>query len=245
MSVTQAQFRQAMLDPSAAVPMGIVNPDGAPANKRFNVYRNNVAVSLTEALEAGFPVVRKLVGDEFFRAMAGVYLRTHPPKSPLMMHYGDAMPQFLRRFPPAKSLGYLPDIAEVELALRAAYHAADTTPIDPDALTAVAPDALMSLRLTLSPAVRVVTSDFPVHGIYLANTTKDAPKPLARAESIMITRSGYDPQVHDINTAAAACVMQLQAGKSLGEALATADETLDLGAVLGLLLANAAITRIH
>ena len=68
-------------------------------------------IGLTEALEAAFPVVRKLVGDEFFRAMAGVYLRTHPPKTPLMMFYGEAMPQFLSRFGPTKKFGYLPDIA--------------------------------------------------------------------------------------------------------------------------------------
>ena len=45
-----------------------------------------------------------LVGDKFFRAMAGFYLRKLPPTSPLMMFYGDMMPKFLRRFEPAKSL---------------------------------------------------------------------------------------------------------------------------------------------
>ena len=72
-TVTQSQFRTAMMDAGVAVPEGIVNPDGEKASKRFDVYRNNVAVSLSDALETAFPVVRKLLGDEFFRAMAGVY----------------------------------------------------------------------------------------------------------------------------------------------------------------------------
>lgn len=245
MSVTQAQFRAAMLDPNAAVPAGIVNPDGVPATKRFNVYRNNVAVSLSDALETAFPVVRKLVGDQFFRAMAGVYLRKHPPKTPLMMFYGDAMPQFLRRFEPATSVPYLPDIALIELGLRHAYHAADATPVSGDALAAIAPDALMGTRLELAPAVRIVTSDYPIHAIYRVNTQSNAPKPVMQAEAVLITRAGFDPEIHSINAAAAKAIGQLQNGQTLGEAIATADDTLDLGAVLGLLLGQGAIAKIY
>ncbi len=245
MTVRQAAFKAAILDPAAAVPDGIINPDGAPASKRFDVYRNNVAVSLSDALEAAFPVVRKLVGDAFFRAMAGVYLRKHPPKTPLMMFYGEAMPQFLRRFEPAKSIAYLSDVAALELALRHAYHAADAEPVDAQALTALAPDALMGAKLRIAPATQTVTSDYPVHAIYRSNTVADAPKPVMQAEAVLITRPGFDPELHPINAAAAKCIAALKDGQSLGQALATADDTLDLGATLGLLLAQRAVTEIY
>lgn len=245
MTVTQTQFRAAMLDPQAAVPKGIVNPDGAAASKRFNVYRNNVAVSLTEALETAFPVVRKLVGDDFFRAMAGVFLRKHPPKSPLMMFYGDAMPQFLRRFGPAKSVPYLPDIALVELRLRQSYHAADAKPVAPEALASIPPEDLMGTRLRFAPSVHLIPSDYPVHAIYRLNTTPDAPKPAAVAEAVLITRPGFDPALHCIDHTAAKAITTLKDGKTLGEAVATGGDDLDLGAVLGLLLAQGAITDIY
>ncbi|WP_341365484.1 DNA-binding domain-containing protein [Yoonia sp. BS5-3] len=245
MSVSQASFTATILDPAAIVPEGLVNPDGTTASKRFDVYRNNVAVSLSDALETAFPVVRQLVGDQFFRAMAGVYLRKHPPKSPLMMFYGDAMPQFLSRFEPAKSLPYLPDIAKVELAMRHAYHAGDAAPIEGQALSALAPDDLMSARLRLAPAIRTVVSDYPIHAIYAANTQADAPKPVMQPESLLITRPGFDPQIHLINAAGAGCIAALQDGQPLGHAMATADETLDLGAILGLLLAQGAVSEIY
>lgn len=245
MTFTQTAFQAAILDPEAAVPDGVINPDGTPAQKRFNVYRNNVAVSLSDALETAFPVVRKLVGDAFFCAMAGVYLRKHPPKSPLMMFYGDAMPQFLGRFGPAKSIAYLPDIARLELALRHSYHAADATPVDVHALSTRAPDALMSAKLRIAPATQTVSSDYPLHAIYRANTQTDAPKPVMQAESVLITRAAFDPEIHPINAAAATCVAALQKGQSLGQAMATADKTLDLGAILGLLLAQGAVTEIY
>lgn len=222
-----------------------MNPDGSAATKRFNVYRNNVAVSLTEALEAAFPVVRKLVGDAFFRAMAGVYLRKHPPQSPLMMFYGAAMPQFLHRFEPARSIAYLPDIARIELALRHAYHAADATPVAARALGDLAPDTLLGTRLRIAAATQTIISEYPILAIYRRSTQADAPQPVMQPESVLITRAGFDPELHGINAAAAHCIAALQAGKTLGAALATSDETLDLGAVLGLLLAQGAVTEIY
>jgi len=113
----QSEFAAALLDPGAAVPAGVVDPWGAPAPKRFSVYRNNVASSLVRALEAAFPTVRKLVGDEFFAAMAGAFCLDHPPRSRMLMLYGDALPGWLESFPPVAHLGYLPDVARLDQAM--------------------------------------------------------------------------------------------------------------------------------
>lgn len=242
MITDQKSFVDALLDPDQPVPRGLVNPDAAPASKRFDVYRNNVAVSLTEALEAAFPVVRKLVGDEFFKAMAGVYLRLHPPKSPLMMYYGAEMPQFLRRFAPAKSLPYLSDIARVELALRRAYHATDETPLAADKLSSIAPEALMSVRFGFADAVTLVTSTHPIYDIYRSNTDPDAPKPGRTAQGVLFCRTGFDPQVHGLDRQTAEFIKSLIAGKTLGEATAFADDALDIGKTFGLLLGQGALT---
>ncbi|KJZ20582.1 HvfC/BufC N-terminal domain-containing protein [Loktanella sp. S4079] len=243
MTVSQSSFQAALLDPSLAAPNGLCNPDGQQASKRYDVYRNNVAVSLTDALVAGFPVLHKLVGDQFFRAMAGVYLRKHPPKSPLMMYYGEEMPQFLRRFQPAQSLKYLPDIAKLEIAMRRAYHAADATPIDPQRLSEIAPNQLLSSRVRLAPALAIIRSDYPIHAIYLANTTADAPAPIMRPETVLVTRPNLDPEIHLISQASASCIATLMQGSPLGETLT--DETLDLGATLSLLLGQSAVTEIY
>ena len=151
--MTQTQFVTALLSPTTPPPDGLTNPDGSPAQKRFDVYRNNVAVGLSDALEQAFPVVRKIVGAEFFRAMAAVYVRNFPPSSPLMMFYGAEMASFLKGFVPVKGLPYLADVARLELALRQAYHAADATPIAAEALGSLAPDQLMRTKLRFAPAV--------------------------------------------------------------------------------------------
>ena len=245
MTVSQSEFRKGLFDPTMPTPAGLVNPDGSPATKRYDVYRNNVAVSLSDALEAAFPVIRKLVGGKFFRAMAGVYLRKHPPASPLMMFYGDQMPKFLRRFTPAQSLPYLPDLAKLELAMRHAYHATDAVPIDASALGALAPDKLMGARLSLAPAVTVLTSLYPIFSIYRANTVPDAPKAAMVPEALVITRPAFDPIPHLITKASATCITALQNGDPLGAAMTAAGNELDLGETLSLLLGQSAVASIY
>ncbi len=242
MTVNQTAFRQAVLDPAMPAPDGLADGQGRRTTKRFDVYRNNVAVSLTEALEAAFPVIRKLVGNEFFRAMSGVYLRAHPPASPLMMFYGADMPAFLAGFTPAASLPYLPDVAHLELALRHAYHAPDTAPIAADALAQYPPENLGDLRFALAPALRLVASPYPIHGLWRANMAGDAPT--KGAETVLITRPDLDPQMHVIPPAAARFIVALKADATLAGAADEAGETLDLTTILGLLLRQRAITEI-
>ena len=64
-------FAQALRDP-AAPPPRLAALNGCDPFARFNVHRNNVAVSLVDALCERHPVCVQLVGAEFFRAMARV-----------------------------------------------------------------------------------------------------------------------------------------------------------------------------
>jgi hypothetical protein len=242
--MTESAFVTALLTPDAPVPTGLVDGQGRPAGRRFAVYRNNVAGSLTEALETGFPVLVKLLGPEFFKAMAGVFLRAHPPQSRLMMHYGSAMPDFLASFPPVASLPYLPDVARLEQALRSSYHAADAPPLPTETLAQMPPDRFMAARLILAPPLRLVTSDFPVWSIWQANSTDKAPQFAMRAEAAVILRPQFDPAPHLLPAGGAAFVASLLAGKPVGTALESAGEGFNIGAMLGLLIGGGAIIKI-
>lgn len=239
--MSQAEFRAALLDPDRPAPAGLTGPRGRPAGCRFDVYRNNVTVSLTEALRQAFPVVRKLVGEEFFTAMAREHVRAHPPVSPLLMLYGRDMPGFLEGFPPVRHLGYLPDIARLELALRESYHAADADPVAPDALQALAPEALLAARLTFAPALRLLRSRWPIHAIWSVNMRGSEPPKAALAEAVLVVRPDYDPEPRLLPEGAAPFLAALMAGATVAEAL-DAGPTFDLTATLGLLLSARAIT---
>ncbi|WP_420860855.1 DNA-binding domain-containing protein [Algirhabdus cladophorae] len=240
----QSDFKTALLDPDRVPPPNVVDPQGRAAPKRFNVYRNNVAVSLTDALRTGFPVILKLVGDDFFNAMAGVYLRQHPPASSLMMHYGQEMPQFLKHFKPAEQLPYLADVAQLELVMRASYHAADMTPIAADLLQTTPTDTLMQMRFCVVPSAKLIRSRFPIYDIWRVNMTQDATPPQPGGQAVLITRPDYDPMPHLLPAGAATFVLALQDGATFGDALqkaGTAVPEFDLAASLGLLLQGNAL----
>ncbi|GKY90209.1 HvfC/BufC N-terminal domain-containing protein [Sinisalibacter aestuarii] len=235
-------FAPALLDPAAALPPGLVDAAGHPAGRRFDVYRNNVTVSLTDALATGFPVIRKLVGEAFFRAMAVIFLRAHPPASPVLALWGDAFPGFLERFGPVAHLPYLADTARLEYALRRAYHAGDAAPIPPEALGT--PD-LMSARLRLAPATQVLASPYPIHAIWRANTEPGAPPADGGAETVLIARPDWDPWPRPVTPEAGRFITALQAGAPFGAAAEAAGTGHDLAATLTLLLDTKSITAIE
>ena len=245
--VAQADFARAILDPYADVPEGLANPDGAAASKRFDVYRNNVVGSLVRAIETAFPVLQKLLGDEFFEAMAGIHARECLPRSPLLMYYGEDMPAFLERFEPVAHRQFLPDVARLELAMRRSYHAADVEPMAPEAIAALSPDQLMGARVVLAPAVELVRSRWPIFGIWRANTEAEAPEPEARGEDVLITRCQFDPEPALLPPGGAVFVEALKAGRRISEAVdegLTAAQDFDLAAALGVLIGGGAITAI-
>jgi hypothetical protein len=236
----QSAFAAALLDPDAAVPSGIVDPMGRPAPKRFAVYRNNVASSLTRALEAAFPTVQKLVGEAFFSAMAGAFLRQHPPTSKMLMLYGDALPDWLESFPPVAQLGYLPDVARLDQAMRESYHAADSAALSEAELQQLLGSDIADLRLRLAASLRLVRSPWPVQSIWAASH-EAGPNPQPKAEAALVLRPLFDPRPHRLSAADGAFVASLLAGRTLGQSLDDADGAADLPAVLALLVSGRAI----
>lgn len=215
----QKQFANALQDPKAAVPDDLRGRNGAPSPKRFAVYRNNVRVSLVEALMATFPATLMIVGEEFFRAAASVYVRQDPPDSPVLISYGSGFADFLAGFGPAAGLAYLPDVARVEIAWVQAYHAADRPTLASEALGALAPDRLMGARFDPHPSTRIIRSQFPIVTIWEMNRSGSAsPVDMTVAEATLVTRPEMDVEVRRLPAGGPEFLSALVAGASLGEA---------------------------
>src|SRR5262245_23031436 len=151
----QCEFAAALLDADRAVPAGLTAHTHAPHARRFAVYRNNVVTGLIRALKTRFPATERVVGDEFFAVMAQVFVCAHPPRSPLMMTYGDDFPDFIAGFAPAAEIPYLADVARIEAARTRAYHAADASTIEPSRLQAIAPEGLAQMRVSIHPSAEI------------------------------------------------------------------------------------------
>jgi hypothetical protein len=206
---SQAAFATALFDPKLPVPPDL-RSFGEPAGAdRFAVYRNNVMVGLIDGLRDAYPVLCRLVGDEFFRAMAGIFARAHPPRSPVMLEYGEDLADFIAEFPPAAGLPYLADVARLERAWVEAYHAAEAEPLATSGSGA-------AQQFRLHPAARLVRSPFAVLAIWETNRSGAEPQPLAlsdKGENVLVTRPAAEVQVYRIPDEAADLVAAVAAGE--------------------------------
>lgn len=244
----EARFGAAVLRRDAPVPDGVTSWTGPAPRARFGVYRNNVASALIEALGVRYPVVRRLVGEDFFRAMTRDYVMDNLPKSRVLIGYGADYPDFIAGFEPAAELAYLADVARLESAHWEAYHAADAAPADPAALAMLAPDDLAVIRTEFHPAAQIVASRFPVVSIWQTNTHDETVRPvnLAAGEDALVTRPGLAVEVRRLPRGAAIFLGALQAGRSLADAAgraAQAEPEFDLPANLAGMIEAGVATR--
>lgn len=244
---SQTRFTDCLLAPHHTVPEGLVSHNNTAPARRFDVYRNNVRTSLVEALASRFPVTQRLVGDVFFAAMAQEFIRVSPPRSPVLLNYGDAFPHFTEGFEPARSLAYLPDIMRLEVARGRAYHAADASPLSAEELASVAPDQLADLVLQPHPSLTILQSPHPVATIWGMNCEGMEPSPIDdwTGDDVLITRPLMLVEVRIMPPASAAFFLALAKGISLGHAAdeaAQQSENFDLSACFTLLLQSGAFT---
>ncbi|MCH2276409.1 DNA-binding domain-containing protein [Thalassospira sp.] len=184
----QAEFSRALMaaDPSA-------RPDGLdPAMAgRFAIYRNNVHRGLGDALIAAYPVVAKLVGEEFFRVMAQGFFRAEQARTGSLALYGAGFAEFIYGFDAAASVPYLSDIARLERVRLEVLHEADEVVLDANSLAAFGDD-LAGCRFVAHSACRLVSSAFPIHAIWVRQQagSRQAEPIVQQAENVLITRPG-------------------------------------------------------
>jgi hypothetical protein len=247
----QAYFSRALLDAELDVPTGLSTWNGSDPATRFAVYRNNVVVSLIDALADTFPVTQALVGEEFFRAMARVFIQTNPVKTRVLTWLGASFADFIETFPPATSLAYLSDVARLEMLRVRAYHASDAQPIALQNLgQALAdPDAFAGLRLGLHPSAHLLQSQHAVWSLWAAHQdilSIETVNP-ELSETVLAFRRGLDVEILHLSMAEGHFLAQLMAGEGLAMAADAAvahDQRFDLGAFLANLIRLQLITSI-
>lgn len=247
-------FADSLLAVQPACPPGLTAWNGSDPARRFAVYRNNVMVSLIDALADTCPVTQALVGEEFFRAMAAEYARANPPRSPVMAHYGAGFAGFIEEFAPAAGLPYLADVARLEMLRVEAYHAADAEPVSPEAIALLAadPGRLPAARFTLHPSLRIMESRHAVVSLWAAHQGEDVYSALAAVdaalpESALLLRAGLEVEIYRITAGTATFILHLEEGRGLGAAVElalAADAAFDMGEALGLLIRAGAISAI-
>ena len=208
----QRAFAEALLAPGAPSP-GIA------------VYRSNVNGNWTGALAAAYPIVRKIVGEDFFDGLAHAYGRARPSASGDLNEYGAYMAQFVAEFPHTQDLPYLPDVARMEWLAHCAYYAADAAPFH------------VTDTPQLAPACALLESHWPLGRIWTVHQDdyegEIAVDLDAGPDRILVHRPRWRVQVLSLGPADFRFLEALREGRELGEALdAALDEAFDVSTAL-------------
>ncbi|MBT3305359.1 MAG: DUF2063 domain-containing protein [Alphaproteobacteria bacterium] len=215
----QTGFVNALWAGDGAFPEDNFVPGGVSVTAGLAVYRNNVFAQLTECLSDLYPVVKMLVGDEFFVPTTVEFIRSHPPHSPVLAEYGEDFAEFLDGFVPAESVPYLGDVARLELARHQAQSAPDTEPLAAEALKDIPPDRLGDIQFEFHPSVHLLRSAFPVGEIWEAHQddgemgqTLDASP---RNTCLLVSRPEFEVETGVLSIEAFDFVSRLLSGKTL------------------------------
>lgn len=218
----------------------------------FSVYRNTIFKGCIDALQANYPTVARLVGEEWFRAAAALHAREQPPRVPMLLGYGEGFADFLDRFPPAANIPYLPDVARVDRCWTEAHAARDEDVLAPAALACLRPDELASARLVPHAAARWRWfADSPIYTIWSRNRAAldDESEVAWRGEGVLLTR-GHHGAVQWIPVDSGGCVFLDGCAAGLGilaavEAALEVDPDLDFTRLTSSLLAAGAFSRLQ
>jgi hypothetical protein len=164
----QRDVARSLLVPGDSAALAHVADDVASAAERFNIYRNNAAITLIGALRLTYPAVDKLVGPDFFGGAAWAFIAGYPPRTACLNDYGGEFPDFLGTFPAAAALAYLPDVARLEWMVNVALHTADPPALRPDALIDLGDSEYGRVRFTPHPSVRLLSVRYPADAIWRA-----------------------------------------------------------------------------
>ena len=238
-------FAAALDEPYEPPPAMTHGRKGAPDARRFSVYRNNVAVGLIGALEARYPVSRRLAGDGLFRAMARAFVQSHKPRSPVMIAYGVEFPEFVAGCDGVDPC--LVDVARLENAWVEAYHAEDATAATVAELAVLSPDALPGARIAFHPATRLLRFSTAAASVWAsAQTCNASVAPIqAPGEDALITRPDCDVHVRVLPPLAHDFALRLREGATLIEAAqALNDPAFDFGTHLVGLVESGAVASL-
>ncbi|MEO8346926.1 MAG: DNA-binding domain-containing protein [Betaproteobacteria bacterium] len=220
----QHAIRRSLVEREDGAIMPYMVADGLACEQRLAIYRNTFDCNLANVLRLSYPAVNRLVGSEFFDGAAEIFVHERPPRAAYLDEYGADFAEFLAAFPPAASLPYLADVAQLEWAVNRALHAPDAVPLDAQQLAGLDSVDHDSVRFVVHPSITLLSGNYPVDAIWRAVLAQDdealAAIDLAAAPVwLLVQRRASGVEVTRIDDAAWHFSHALFAGQPLAAAL--------------------------
>jgi len=227
----QREFAMALQEPATSAPVAVSAINKHERDRRFAVHRNNFVVNLVDVLEESFPVTAALVGEAFFREMARERVLADPPRSPVLLDYAHGFSEWVANYDPAVSLGYLPEVVQLEALRIRAYNAKDCVSVEMSVFEVLSsnPELLLTTSVVLNPACEWMKANHAVYSIWHAHQDIDdiseaniGDIDIDEAQAIIVSRRFFDVVAAKLPPGGFTFLNALQGGETFGEAFTQA-----------------------
>jgi hypothetical protein len=210
-----------------------------PWARGLKAYQTNGHALAERALQAAYPVLTQLLGEDSLGDLARAFWHARPPVCGDLARWGAGLAAFVAASEQLADEPYLADVARVEWALHHSTSAADQ-PGDPTSFSLLMQHDPAQLHMRLAPGCAVLPSAWPV--VSIVNAHLEATPSLEEAgqrlragvtETALVWRAGLQPRVREAMAGEADFLTTLLAGRSLSAALDAAP-ALDFNAWLPL-----------
>jgi hypothetical protein len=219
----QMLFAATLFDDAVERPCRWIRADGIAPELRLGIYRNNLHEGFTKTLALEFPVIQRLVGEDYFRQLALSFLARHPSRSGDLHQIGAPFAAFLGTQFADTEYRYFADVAALEWAWQECLVAEDDQALEPQVLQAVLPHAYGCLQFALQRAVRLLASSFPIARIWEVNQPGSAAAEVialgSGPEFVLVHRVTGDPAIARLSPGEFALLSALAVGEPLETAL--------------------------
>ena len=195
----------------------------------LKLYQANGHALAERALQAAYPVVAQLLGDESFADLARALWHARPPVRGDIACWGDTLAAWMQTQAQLRDEPYLPDVARAEWALHRCAGAPDQS-ADLATLALLTTHDPAQLQLVLAPGCAVVRSAWPIASILGAHleaspSLEEAGAQLraGEAQDAVVWRAGLRPRVRLALAGEAQALQMLLDGGSLAQALEVPD----------------------
>jgi hypothetical protein len=183
---------------------------------RLGIYQGAYRSRLAEALQANYPMLHLVLGDEDFARLAGDFIASCPSRRPSIRWFGERLEGFLAERQDLLPHPALLDLVRLEWALCLAFDAADLRILASEDLAGLAAEDWPQLRLELHPSASLVALQWEVEPIWQAlkaDANVQTSPPTELDHVIVVWRKDLSPHWRSVSAMEASCLLAIGDGR--------------------------------
>jgi hypothetical protein len=141
--------------------------------QQLAIYQNNVRGALQTSLAQVYPVCRKILGENYFKQLASVYIKKYPSRQHDLNDYGEYFSDFIylqyQQRSELNDFSYLSDLVQLEWFYHHVYYAAQGSMFDFSAFSQLTQQQQAQSIFQIVPCLKFISSSYPILSIWQLN----------------------------------------------------------------------------